>query len=156
MCQLNFLKVDIEFGVILLNQTHTGPFKVVGNSRHIILSRMPWRCKRVLKNSRWSSESFVPSQVSKDGIWKLGGRRQDVTRAMKGESIQCTKPSSMAIHPFIVFIIRSILSISFSSASHRVLPVLGLRGGASSLPVCLLAALLSALSSSWRPSLKWW
>ena len=29
---LNFLKVDIEFGLILLNQTRAGPFMVVGKN----------------------------------------------------------------------------------------------------------------------------
>ena len=40
---LNSLKVDIEFGLILLNQTHTNPFKMVGKALHIIPLRMPWR-----------------------------------------------------------------------------------------------------------------
>ena len=38
---LNSLKVLIEFGVSLLNQTLAGPFSVVGNALHMISSGTP-------------------------------------------------------------------------------------------------------------------
>ena len=58
---LNSLKIDTEFGLILLKKTRADPFRVVGKARHIISSKMPWMCIRVLKDSRWSSGSFIPS-----------------------------------------------------------------------------------------------
>ena len=55
-CEVNWvlssLKVLIEFGVNLLNQTLTGPFNVVEKALHMILSGTPWRCIRVLKVSK--------------------------------------------------------------------------------------------------------
>ena len=38
---LNFLKVLMEFGVNLLNQTLAGPFSVAGNALHMISSGTP-------------------------------------------------------------------------------------------------------------------
>ena len=49
---VNSLKVLMEFGVNLLNQTLAGPFSVVGKALHMISSGTPWRCIRVLKVSR--------------------------------------------------------------------------------------------------------
>ena len=46
---LNSLKVDIEFGLILLNQTRADPFMVVGKARHIISLGMPWRTRESWK-----------------------------------------------------------------------------------------------------------
>lgn len=48
---LNSLEVDMEFGLILMNQTRVDPFRVVGKSLHIISLRTPWRYMRVLKDS---------------------------------------------------------------------------------------------------------
>ena len=118
---------------------------------------MPSRCMRVLKDSRWSSGSFIPSWVSKDGIQNLGDNGQDVTCAMKGDVVQCTRLSSVVVPPFMSFIIRSILSfIAFILVSHCALPVSGSQSNASYLLVRLLGTLLSVLSSSRRSFLDWW
>ena len=42
----------MELGVNLLNQILAGPFSVVGNALHIILSVSLYRCIRVLKDSK--------------------------------------------------------------------------------------------------------
>ena len=55
---LNSLKVGIVFGLSLLNHTFVGPFSVVGNALYMISSIPPFRCMRVLHDSRWSSESL--------------------------------------------------------------------------------------------------
>ena len=49
---LNSLKVLMKFGINLLNHTLAGPFSVVGKAQHMISSAMPYRCIRVLKDSR--------------------------------------------------------------------------------------------------------
>ena len=49
---LNSLKVLMEFGVNLLNQTLAGRFSVVGKALHMISSAIPCRCISVLKDSR--------------------------------------------------------------------------------------------------------
>ena len=51
-CPLNSLKVETEFGVILLNHTLAGPLSVVGNALHIISLGTPCKCIRVLNDSR--------------------------------------------------------------------------------------------------------
>ena len=72
-----------------------------------------------------------------------------MTYAMKGESVQCTRSSSVDVRHFMAFIIRSILSfIAFISTSHRALLASSSQGGAFTLPVRLLGVLLSASSSS--------
>ena len=63
-CPLNSLKVGTVLRVSLLNHTLAGPLSVVGNAFHIILSRTPCKCMRVLNNSRWSSGSCDPLYVS--------------------------------------------------------------------------------------------
>lgn len=49
---LNSLKVEIEFGVILLSHTLADPLSVVRNALHIISSGTPCRCIRVLNDNR--------------------------------------------------------------------------------------------------------
>ena len=49
---LNSLKVLMELGVNLLNQILMGPFSIVGKALHIISTTIPYRCIRVLKDSR--------------------------------------------------------------------------------------------------------
>jgi len=49
---LNSLKVPIELGINLLNQTLAGPFSVVGKALHIISLAIPCRCIKVLKDSK--------------------------------------------------------------------------------------------------------
>ena len=49
---LNSLKVPMELGVNLLNQILAGPFSVVGKTLHMISSATPYKCIRVLKDSR--------------------------------------------------------------------------------------------------------
>jgi len=51
----------MELGVILLNQTLVGPFRVVGKALHMISSSTPYKCIRVLKDSKWSRGSLDPS-----------------------------------------------------------------------------------------------
>ena len=55
---LNSLKVETVFGVSLLNHTLVGPFNVIGKALHIISSGAPFKCMRVLNDSRWSSGSW--------------------------------------------------------------------------------------------------
>ena len=49
---LNSLKVLIELGVNLLNQTLVGSFSVVGKALHMISPATPCRCIKVLKDSK--------------------------------------------------------------------------------------------------------
>ena len=49
---LNSLKVPMELGVSLLNQILTSPFSVVGKALHMISSGTPYRCIKVLKDSK--------------------------------------------------------------------------------------------------------
>lgn len=51
---LNSLKVDAVLGVNLLNHIRVGPLSVVGNFLHIISFGTPYKCMRVLNDSRWS------------------------------------------------------------------------------------------------------
>ena len=49
---LNSLKVPMELGVSLLNQILTSPFSVVGKALHMISSGTPYRCIKVVKDSK--------------------------------------------------------------------------------------------------------
>ena len=49
---LNSLKVLMEFCVNLLNHTLVGPFSVVGKAQHMISSATPYKCIKVLKDSK--------------------------------------------------------------------------------------------------------
>ena len=48
----NSLKVLMELGVNLLNQTLVGSFSIVGKTFHGILFATPCRCNSVLKDSK--------------------------------------------------------------------------------------------------------
>ena len=48
----NSLKVLMELGVNLLNQILASLFSVVGKALHMISSSTPYRCIRVLKDSK--------------------------------------------------------------------------------------------------------
>ena len=58
---LNSLKVLMELGVSLLNQILAGPFSVVGKVLHMISFATPYKCIKVLKDSRWSRGSLDSS-----------------------------------------------------------------------------------------------
>jgi len=58
---LNSLKVLMELGINLLNQILVGPFNIVGKALHMISSATPYRCIRVLKDSKLSRGSLYPS-----------------------------------------------------------------------------------------------
>ena len=77
-------------GVNLQYHTLAGPLSVAGNALHIISSRTPCICIRVLNVSRWSSGSFDPSYASTYDIRNLVGRGKEVTCAVKGDSIRWT------------------------------------------------------------------
>ena len=49
---LNSLKVPMELGVNLLNQILVGLFNIMGKALDIISSAFPYRCIKVLKDSR--------------------------------------------------------------------------------------------------------
>ena len=55
-CEANWalrsLKVLMELGINLLDQILARPLSVVGKSLHMISSATPWRCIRVLKDSK--------------------------------------------------------------------------------------------------------
>lgn len=87
-CPFNSLKVKTVLGVILLNHTLVGPLSVVGKALHMISSWTPYRCMRVLNNSRWLSGFFDPSYAFTCGIQNLAGRGKEVTYVVKGESVQ--------------------------------------------------------------------
>ena len=109
---LNSLKVDTVLGVNLLNYTRASSLSVVGNALHIISSRTPYRCMRVLNNSRWSRGFFDPSYASTCGILNLAGRGKDVIGVVKGESVRWTSLSKLVdTQPFRPLIIISIFSI---------------------------------------------
>ena len=94
----NSLKVLMELGVNLLNQTLSRPFSVVGKDLHMISSTTLYRCIRVLKDSKWSRGSF-------------GGRGNEVTDVVNGELVRWTKSSkSLNTRPLRAFIMKSISS----------------------------------------------
>ena len=149
-CPLSSIKFEIEFGVILLNHTLASPLSVVGNALHIILSRTPCKCMRVLNDFRWSSGSFLPSYVSTYGIQNLAGRGQEVTCVVKGKSIRWTSSSRLEdTPPLMAFIIMSILSfIICMSCTMRIVPFSESdEWSMSSYLLHLLAMLLSSRSS---------
>ena len=86
-CQFNSLKVKTMFRVSLLNQTLVSPFSVVGKTLHIISSRNPCKCMRVLNDSKWSNGFREPSYASTCGILNLAGRGKEVTCSVKGGSV---------------------------------------------------------------------
>ena len=49
---LNSLKVLMKLGINLLNQILAGPFNIVEKAMLMILSSTPYRCIRVLKDSK--------------------------------------------------------------------------------------------------------
>ena len=150
---LNFLKVKTELGAILLNHTWVGPLSVVGKTLHMISSGAPWRCMRVLNDSRWSKGSFDPLYASICGILNLVGRGKDMTSVVNGELIQWTSLSKlMDIQPFKAFIIKSIFSfiVCISCTMCKML-ISSLEERLVSYWSCLLTMLLS----SWF-SLSWW
>ena len=51
----------MELGISLLNQILAYPFSMVGKALHMISFGIPYRCIRVLKDSRRSKGSFDPS-----------------------------------------------------------------------------------------------
>ena len=151
--QLNFLKVKTELGAILLNHTWVGPLSVVGKTLHMISSGAPWRCMRVLNDSRWSKGSFDPLYASICGILNLVGRGKDMTSVVNGELIQWTSMSKLVdIQPFKAFIIKSIFSfiVCISCTMCKML-ISSLEERLVSYWSCLLTMLLSSWSS-----LSWW
>ena len=92
---LNFLKVKTELGAILLNHTWVGPLSVVGKALQMISFGAPWRCMRVLNDSRWLKGSFDPLYASTCGILNLVGRGKDMTEVVKGESVRWTSSSKL-------------------------------------------------------------
>ena len=159
-CPLSYLKFEMEFGVILLNHTLDGALSVVGNALHIISLGTHCRCIRVLNDSRWSSGSFIPSYVSTCGIRNLAGKGQELTHAVKGESIRWTSSSELEdICPLIAFIIMSILSfIIYISYGMHIIPLSkSNEWSTSSYWLRLLATLLYSRSSfsCWSPVRRW-
>ena len=87
-CALSSLKVLMELSISLLNHTLAGPFSVIEKAQHMILSATPYKCMRVLNDSRWSKGSFDSSWFSTCGIRNFSGRGNEVTGVVKGESVQ--------------------------------------------------------------------
>ena len=107
----------------MLNHTRVGPLSVVGKALHMISFGTPYKCMRVLNDSRWSRGSFDPSHASTCGILNLAGRGKDVTGAVKGELVRWTSSSKLVdTRPFRAFIIISIFSfiVCISCAIRRL------------------------------------
>ena len=158
-CPFNSLKVKTVLGVILLNHTLVGPLSVVGKALHMISSWTPYRCMRVLNNSRWLSGFFDPSYAFTCGIQNLAGRGKEVTYVVKGESVQWTSSSrSVDTRPLMVFIIMSIFSFIICMCyAMRIASISSLDRRLVSCRSRLLAALLSFWSSlSCRPLVGGW
>ena len=51
-CPFSSLKVEMEFRVILQNHALAGPLSVVWNALYIISLGTPYKCMRVLNNSK--------------------------------------------------------------------------------------------------------
>ena len=149
-CPLNSLKVETMFGVSLLNHTLAGPFSVVDNALHIISSRTPCRCMRVVNDSRWSCRSLNPSYASTCGIWYFVGRGKEVTWLVNGEFVRCTNLSRLVYTcPLRAFIIISIFSFIIYMPWAMCLALTSTSDGrlVSSVPSVLLRMLLSSWSS---------
>lgn len=73
-CPLNSLKIDMEFGAILLNLTLASPLSITGNTLHMISLGTPYTCIRVLNDFKWSNGSLDSPYVSTCGIWNLAKR----------------------------------------------------------------------------------
>ena len=109
---LNSLKVEMELGDILLNHTRVGPLSVVGKALHMISFGTPYKCMRVLNDSRWSKGSFDPSYASTCGILNLASRGTDMTGAVKGKLVRWTSSSKLVdTRPLKAFIIIFIFSL---------------------------------------------
>ena len=149
---LNSLKVEMELGAILLNYTRVSPLSVLGKALHTISSGTPYKCMRVLNDSRWSKGFFNPSYASICGILNLVGRGKNVTGAVKGESVRWTSLSKLIdTRPLRAFIIISIFSfiICIFCVMHNT-PTSSSEGQLVSYWSRLLATLLSSWSSlSW-------
>ena len=149
----NSLKVETVFGVSMLNHILVGPFSVARKVLHIISSRTPCKCMRVLNDSKWSNGSHEPSYDFTCSIWNLARRGKEVTCMVKGESVRWTSLSKlvdtrplkaliiMSIFSFIVYIFYAMHNASTSSSEGRL--------------VSCWSHLLMALLSSW-PSFSWW
>lgn len=157
-CPLNFLKVKTVLGVIWLNHTLVGPLSVVGKALHMISSKTPCRCMKVLNDSRWSSGSFDLSYASTCGIQNLARRGKEVTYAVNGESVQWTNLSrSVDTCPFMAFIIMPIFSTICMSCAMWMVPISSSNKRSVSYQSRLLTALHSSWSSlSYRPFVGGW
>ena len=119
----------------------------------MILFGTPYRCMRVLNDSKWLRGSFNPSYASTYGILNLVRRGKDVIGAVKGESIRWTSSSKLVdTWPLRAFSIISIFSfIVCISYAMRNTPTSSLEGWLVSCWYHLLKALLSSWSS-----ISWW
>ena len=145
--KLNSLKVDIVFGVSLLNHILIGPFSVVKKALHMISFKTPYSCMRVLNDSRWSRGSFDPSYTSTCDIGNFARRGKKVTWVVNGESVQWTNSSKLLdTRPLMAFIIKSIFSfiICISWAMHAALTSISKGRLVSFWPSFLLGTLLSS------------
>jgi len=144
---LNSLKVETVFGVSLLNHTLTNPFSVVRNALHMISSRTPCRCMRVLHDSRWLSRSLDPSYAFTCGIRNFARKGKQVTWAVNEEFIQWTNSSKFVdTYHLMAFIIISIFSfiICISWAMRIVLTSISKGRLVSSRQSLLLGTLFSS------------
>jgi len=153
---LNSLKVETVLRAGLLNHTLDGPLSIVGNALHMISSGTPYKCIRVLNDSRWLSRTRDPSYASTCGIWNLARRGKEVTCVVKGKSVRWTGSSRLVDnHPLMAFIIMSIFSfIIYMSYTMRHALLSNSDGrSVSSSPSRLLKTLLSSWSSLsyWSP-----
>ena len=147
-CPLNSLKLETVLGDSLLNHTLASSLSVVGNALHMILSRIPYRCIRVLNDSRWSSRSCDLSYAFTCNIRNLAGRGKEVTCAVKGESIRKTNLSKLVdTRPFMAFIIMSIFS--FIICMSYVMRIALLSSSDSRAVSSCSSFLLGMLLSSW-------
>ena len=147
-CLLNSLKVDTVLGINLLNHARVGLLSVVGNALHIISSRTPCRCMRVLNDPRWSRGSFNPLYATTCGILNLARRGKDVTGAVKGELVQWTSSSKLVdTRSFGALIIISIFSfiICISCVMRNALT-----SSSEGRLVSYWSRLLMTLLSSWK------
>lgn len=73
---------------------------MVGKAQHIISSGMSWKFIRIFKDLRWSSGSFILSQISKNGIQDFGGKGKEMTCTVERVSMmdQVLKCSCLFLH----------------------------------------------------------